>query len=182
MKYSSQKRVTSTEFPDVTFVLKKMTEGRRIDLRSQMVAPQKRIRDILRAQSDIENSIKKILETDVMTNVDAQNANYRDLQDELDEINRIWIQWGLKSIEGLEVDDKTLTIDDWKDWPSGLIHEAVAAVQEESQLDGLERKNSELPTTSGELVGGVPSNSNAPSAKEKAGGSPATVVSISPNT
>lgn len=186
MKYSSQKRVQSQEMPEVTFILKKMTEGRRISLRQQMMPAQKASRDIMRKQSEIEVQIRKGFENDANFDTTALTTTYNDLQDEFDDIiitkiNPIWITWGLKGIEGLQVDGKALAIEEWEEWPSGLVHEAVTAIRAEAELEGLERKNLPSPTTSGEQGAGSQSNLTVFPVNEKVGGEAEIAANTSKN-
>lgn len=145
-KHETLRRHESTVFEGVTFYLHKMTEGRRLDLRSKVAEPNRRIREILKEQASIEQ-----------TPEDSKDAaKWLELQDEFDglmleKVNPSWLTWGLKRVDGLEVDGKPLGVEDWKDWPSALFEEVIRAIKAESELNGTERKNSLLPTTSGQL-------------------------------
>jgi hypothetical protein len=124
-----------------------MTEGRRLDLRSKISEPNRRIREILKEQAAIEGQSEET----------RDSAKWLELQDEFDglmleKVNPAWLTWGLKRIDGLEVEGKPLGVEDWKDWPSALFEEVIVAIKAESELNGTERKNSELPTTSGGQV------------------------------
>ena len=143
-KYSTTSTFEPEDFPDVTVLLRKMTEGRRIELRKLIAEPNRRIREIIREQAALE----------VVPEETRDNARWLELQDEYDgimveKINPGWILWGVKQVEGLEVDDRTLTVEDWKDWPSALFNEVLEAIKAETELNGAQRKNSPSPTTSG---------------------------------
>jgi hypothetical protein len=150
------------EFPGVKVLLRKMTEGRRFELRTKMAEPNLRLRDIARKQEEINKSPE----------ADREIYKWMELSDESDEIvlkevNRIWIEWGVKQIEGLESDDKVLTIEDWQLWPSALTALVIEAVKEESELNGAERKNSESDSTSGKQAEQSPKALTArPASKE----------------
>ncbi len=148
-------------FPGVKFTLRKMTEGRRMDLRKQLAGPNQRARDILREQSELEKVEEEQRETIKIMN----------LQDEFDGlmlevVNPIWIVWGCKQIEGLEVDGDSLSVEDWKNWPSALFDEILTAIKSEAELNGAERKNFVSPITSGGPADGSQSPSSAGSASE----------------
>lgn len=143
--YSSSRRRESELFPGVTFVLRRMSEGRRLELRKKLGPTNAKIREILREQG-------KLLELPA----DKQDADaIMLLQDSYDGIqietmNPETVLWGCKAIEGLEVDGKTLTLDDWPEWPSALFNEVLQAINDESQLNGADEiKNLPLASTSG---------------------------------
>ena len=161
-RHETTRRHESKLFEGVVFYLNKMTEGRRLSLKSAIAEPTKRLRELLHEQEDI-----------IKQDESVQDLNkYSELQEQIDEIiyatiNPEWLKWGLKKIEGFESDGKPLDVQDWADWPSALFNEALEKIKSESELGGLERKNSELPTTSGELGAPSPIPSTAPSANEK---------------
>lgn len=164
-KHDTTRRVGSEIFSGVSVVLKKMTEGRRLELRKLISEPNRRIREILREQANIEKEPEE----------SRDMSKWLELQDEFDgimieSINPAWITWGVKQIEGLEVDGRSLGVDDWKEWPSALFDEVLTAVKGEAELNGAERKNSESPTTSGALVDLTPKDSTADSAGNEGGG------------
>jgi len=58
------------------------------------------------------------------------------------EIDRLYLTWGLREIEGLEVDGVAATPDALADaGPEDLFREALAAVRAETELSETERKN-----------------------------------------
>ncbi len=173
-KHETTRRVESELFEGVSFVLKKMTEGRRIQLRTLLNKHNIRIREILREQAAIEATSEETRDV----------PKWLELQEEFDSImlehiNPTWIEWGVKMIDGLESDGNPLTTAEWRDWPSALVAEVVAAVKAESELNGAERKNSELPTTSGALVGGNQKPTTVEHAEKEASGALAIVVPTS---
>lgn len=173
-KHETTRRVESINFPGVVFFLKKMTEGRRIQLRSLLGEHNHRVREILKQQSALE----------AVPEAERDMPAWLDLQEEFDgimieKVNPVWINWGVKLIEGLESDGKPLTVDEWKEWPSALTNEVVEAVKAEAELNGTERKNFESHTTSGELVVLTPKSSTATSAEEKDSGETKTAASTS---
>jgi hypothetical protein len=173
-KHDTTRRVGSEIFSGVSVVLKKMTEGRRLELRKLIAEPNRRIREILREQANIEKEPEESRDMGL----------WLSLQDEFDgimieSINPAWITWGVKQIEGLEVDGRSLGVDDWKEWPSALFDEVLTAVKGEAELNGSDRKNSELPTTSGAQADSSQSPLTVVSAEKEVGGESETVTSIS---
>ena len=176
-RHETTRRIESTEFPGVNIILKKMTEGRRLELRKLISDPNRRVREIFNEQAVVEEAAKSD------QNDKAASAKWMELQDEFDglmleKINPAWVTWGVKQIEGLEVDGKTLGVEDWKDWPSALFSEVLNLVKSEAELNGSERKNFESPTTSGEPEGGTQKSSSVNTAENTGGGEIETVVSI----
>ena len=174
-RYDTTRRFESIALPGVSVVLKKMTEGRRLELRKLISEPNKRIRDIMREQVKLE----KIPE------VERDIPQYLDLMDEFDgimieKIDPAWITWGVKQVEGLVVDGRTLGVEDWPEWPSSLFREVVDEVKSEAELNGAERKNSELRTISGEPVGSIQKPLTAVPAKSGDGGAVGTADSTLP--
>ncbi len=150
-KYDTTNRKESEILPGVSFLLRRMTEGRRIELRKKLGPTNAKIRELLREQG-------KLLEAPE----DAQDHNrILELQDEFDGlmlevVNPTTLLWGVKQIEGLEVDGKVLTLEDWLEWPSALFREILNAVNAEAELNGNEIKNSSSGSTSGRPEDGNP--------------------------
>ena len=173
-KHDTTRRVSSEIFSGVSVVLKKMTEGRRLELRKLISEPNRRIREILREQANIEK------EPEETRDISA----WLERQDEFDQImiekiNVAWIQWGVKQISGLEVDGRALGVEDWADWPSSLFDEILTLVKSEAELNGSDQKNSESATTSGAQADSSQSPLTVVSAEKEVGGESETVTSIS---
>ncbi len=152
-KHDTTRRRESESCPGVSFLLRKMTEGRRLEYRAKLREPNAKLRDILREQGKLLEVPADARDHDKIMDLQDQ---YEGLQIEI--LNPETLKWGVKQIEGLEVDGKTLTLEDWKEWPSHLFAEILEAVNQESQLNGGEIKNSPSPTTSGEPVGSSDKN------------------------
>lgn len=171
-KHDTTRRVESETFPGVSIILKKMTEGRRLELRKAIGEPNRRIREILREQTAIEQQPEETRDM----------AKWLESQDSYDEImliavNPAWVLWGVKQVEGLEVDGRSIGIEDWADWPSALFDEVLTLVKSEAELNGSERKNLESLTTSGAPADSKVSPSTAQSAGREAGGESETAAS-----
>lgn len=174
----SYNHVSTTEyeskcFPGVKAILMKMTEKRRSEIRKKLAPFTARGREILKLQEEL-------LAKGDRTDSDA--VQIVALSDEFDEIthekqNPAWLIWGVKQVEGLVVDGATLSISDWEQWPSALVDELVDAVKREAELNGMERKNFELLSTSGEPEQPAPSSSTVESASGADTGVDATVGS-----
>lgn len=172
-KHETTRRIHSEAFPGVTFLLRKMTEGRRMELRRIISEPNLRVREILREQDAIYKTEENNQDT----------LKWMTLQDELDglmleKINPAWVLWGVKQIEGLEVDGRPLSVEDWSDWPSALFDEVLSAVKAEAELNGAERKNFSSPTTSGDLERLSQEATTVETVGSAGGGETGTVTSI----
>lgn len=170
MGYNATREYQSFVFPGVKLHLRKMTEGRRLELRKILSGPNQKIHDLLRQQTEIEKVDEPQRDT----------LKLFMLQDEIDGllmeiVNPAWLTWGVKGIEGLVVDGKSLSVVDWADWPSALYTEAIAAVKAEAELNGEERKNSELLTISGEPGDGKQNPSTVASVSDADSGAAGTV-------
>ncbi len=175
-KHETTRRHESKLFEGVVFYLNKMTEGRRVDFRARNAPHNKRIREILREQAALEK----------VEEAERDMARWLELQDEFDDImiskiNPEWILWGVKKIEGIESDNKPLSVEDWREWPSALFDEVVTAVKGEAELQGSERKNFELRTTSGGQVDTNPNPLIAKSASAEDSGETVIAASTSRN-
>ena len=148
-EFSTTRRVESKTCPGVTIILRKMTEGRRLEIRQKLSETNSMMKDIIRQQTEI--FAKPQPEQDELKLLQLQDE-YDALV--LEKVNPETIKWGVKQIEGLQADGKALGVDEWQEWPSILTKEVVDLVNSESALDGGEGKNSELPITSGTQEGG----------------------------
>lgn len=171
-KHDTTRRVESETFPGVSIILKKMTEGRRLELRKAIGEPNRRIREILREQAAIEQQPEETRDM----------AKWLESQDSFDEImlttvNPAWVLWGVKQVEGLEVDGRSIGIEDWADWPSALFDEVLTLVKSEAELNGSERKNLQSATISGAPEALKVSPSTVQSAGSEAGGESETAAS-----
>ena len=119
--WQSNRIVESKAMPGVELVIARMTFGRRLEL-------MKRVRDLatrleyFEAGRDEKNRIEASL-------LGAQ-------------LDRLYIEWGLEEIRGLELDGESATaLSLIERGPEGLFQEALRAVKTECGLDENERKN-----------------------------------------
>jgi len=119
--WESSRVVASEAWPGVEFVIARMTFGRRLEL-------MKRVRD-LAARAEFFDAGR-----------DEKNRMEASLLGA--EIDRLYIEWGLEEIRGLEIDGEQATVRLLVDrGPEELFREALAAVKFECGLSETERKN-----------------------------------------
>lgn len=120
MNYESWLERESRATPGVTFVLAKMSFGRRVEL-------MRRLREIAQKVEFHEaGDAREKIEAALLTS----------------EIDRLYVTWGLKEVRGLELDGEPATPESLAAiGPEELFREAVAAVKAECGLTEAERKN-----------------------------------------
>jgi len=121
MNYESCKRIESRVRPEVTFIVAKMSFGRRMEL-------MRRIRD-LTVKSDFlaaGETPKEKLELALLSA----------------DVDRVYVSWGLQELVGLEIDGVAATPDILASaGPEELFREAAALIKVECGLSEEERKN-----------------------------------------
>jgi len=121
ISWESSRTVPSTVQPGVEFVVARMTFGRRIEL-------MKKVRDLAVRIEYFE------------AGQNARNGMEASLLGA--EIDRLYMQWGLEAVRGLEIDGAAADVDALIDrGPEELFAEALAAVKSECGLNETERKN-----------------------------------------
>lgn len=119
--YQSEAAVESRVLPGVTFRVRRMSFARRVELLERVRELAKRI-EFLAAGSELAERI------------DAAAAGV--------EIDRLYLQWGLGGVSGLEIDGQPATAELLCErGPDALCGEIVAAVKAECGLTEQERKN-----------------------------------------
>jgi len=120
MKYESWLERESQTAPGVTFVLSKMSFGRRVELT-------RRLREIaLQVEFFEAGDAGEKISAALLTG----------------EIDRLYVMWGVKEVRGLELDGEPATPESLAAaGPEELFREAVAAVKAECGLTDSERKN-----------------------------------------
>ena len=119
--WQSNKTVASEVIPGVEFVIARMTFGRRLEL-------MKRVRDLAARLEyfDAGREEKNRIEASLLG---AQ-------------LDRLYIQWGLEEIRGLELDGEAATPQLLIDkGPEDLFQEILSAIKSECGLNEQERKN-----------------------------------------
>jgi len=121
MTYESVREVDSGLAPGVTYVVARMSFGRRVEL-MRRVRELAGKREFLNAGDDSGGKMDGAL-----------------LQAEID---RLYVVWGLREVRGLTVDGAAATPERLAEaGPEDLFREALAAVRAETGLSAAERKN-----------------------------------------
>jgi hypothetical protein len=121
MKYLSKKTAESMVEAGVRFVVRRASLGRRIELTKLVHELSQRV-EFLRAGAGEREQIE---------------AAWL-----MQEIDSVYLRWGLEAVEGLEIDGEPATVDSLVDLgPEKLAQEALAAVKAEAGLSEAERKN-----------------------------------------
>jgi hypothetical protein len=121
VSYESVITVPSKTIPGVAFVLNRVSFGRRMEL-SRQVREISRRGEFLEAGSQLQEKIE--------ANILAQ------------EVDAMYLRWGLVSIEGLEIDGEPATAGQLiEKGPEELTREIVGTIKEQCGLSDTERKN-----------------------------------------
>jgi hypothetical protein len=121
MDYTSFHTVPSERRPGVVFTILKMSFERRVELA-------KRIRLLAQKLEFFEagNEAKDKIEAAILAT----------------EVERVYLQWGLVKVDGLELDGKPATAESLLEaGPEDLCREALDAIKAECGLNEQERKN-----------------------------------------
>ena len=121
MEYNSTVTLPSKVVKGVRFTITRMSFGRRIELT-------RRIRELGQKIEYLEagEELKEKIEATLLTQ----------------QVERLYLEWGLREIQGLEIDGKAATPETLiVDGPEELCREIVAAIRAECGLSEEERKN-----------------------------------------
>lgn len=166
----------SATTPGVKFVVRRMTEGTRRQLRLRLASAFAKLRAIDADRDDmIEDAAARLGKTiDAVFVSELSRDERRRLQEFVEsaelirdtEIHPVYVDAGLISIEGLTIDDApATTAADLARVPGGeLYREVLAAVKAAAGLASETRPNSASPSTSGAVEGGEIAGSIAPDA------------------
>lgn len=136
VRYESALRVESATTPGVRFTIRKISFGRRTELL-------RRVRELTRKVEFLEAGQRSRPEgraTDVVFGEAlGERAEAALLGREAD---RVYLEWGLVSVEGLEIDGEAATLEGLiASGPEPLCDEILRAIQAECGLSAEERKN-----------------------------------------
>ena len=121
MTYETSTKVESRLAPGVVYRLARMSFGRRIELSRRLLELAQRVQFLEAGETTKEQMQARVLGQ---------------------EIDRIYLQWGLQAIDGLELDGEPASVETFlTTGPEGLCREALAAVKAECGLSESERKN-----------------------------------------
>lgn len=176
LNFSSKKTVRSEAFPGVEFILRAMTEGRRIELRSRLLKDSTRLTEIFSEMSHLMENKAGMEQAEYGQRIAQLQSESDGLQ--IERLNPEWFKWGCVSIEGLLLDGKEASPEDWKELPSELFQEILEAIKTDAELSGEERKNLRSRTISGDpaLLNGK--TTNVPPVEPEAGTEIGTAGSI----
>lgn len=121
MQYDTSITMSSEQLEGVTFTISRMSFGRRIEL-------MKRVQGLVQRREYFEAGAQpgEMLEGSLLAA----------------EIERIYLEWGLVALSGIEIDSAAATIETLiETGPEGLCREIVAAIRAECGLTDEERKN-----------------------------------------
>ena len=133
MQYESSVEVDSQKLPGVRFTVERMSFGRRLEL--------------IRQLKELLGRLDFVL---------AANAGGPEKQAEaallVGEIDRIYLRWGLRKVDGLVMDGEEVTAESVIERaPEALIEEILQAIRREAGISPAEAKNSKSPFISSEL-------------------------------
>lgn len=119
--WESKKTVRSALRQEVEFTLYRMTFGRRLEL-------MKKVRDLSARIEFFEAG--------------REESNRMEAGLLGGEMDRLFLEWGLEEVRGLEIDGSPATVAGLIDkGPEDLVHEALGMVKAECGLNEAERKN-----------------------------------------
>jgi len=119
--YESVLTIPSRAFPGVTLVIRRVSFGRRMEL-SRRARELSQRAEFLAASNELQEKI----EANILTQ----------------EIDAMYMRWGLVSVDGLSIDGELATVDQLLDsGPEELTQEALAAIRGQCGLSEAERKN-----------------------------------------
>lgn len=129
VRYESVAQVASTRVMGVSFRVERMSFGRRLELIRELKGLLGRLQFVQAGPEGPEREAEAALVAG--------------------EIDRIYLRWGLRGIEGLEIDGAPVTPDSLVEkGPEELVEEVLAAIRREAHLGEDERKNSASPSIS----------------------------------
>ena len=119
LSLASKTRVESAIHPGVFFVLRKRTEGRRIQLRLKMAPVQRELEEALAevracgeapyaGTSDEDLTPEQRIERTAWIEA-SQPALDRYFAVRDDKVHPAWVEWGLDRVEGLDIDGEKIT-------------------------------------------------------------------------
>jgi len=127
MQYQSEVIVESRRLPGVRFNVERMSFGRRLELIRQLKGLAGRLAFVEAGPPGAEQQAEAALLAG--------------------EIDRIYLGWGLRGVEGLEIDGEMVTPESVVEkGPEGLVDEILEAIRGQAGLSEAERKNSESPS------------------------------------
>lgn len=158
--FYTTRTVESVSCPGVILHLRKLTEGRRADLRAKLAPHQRKMKELVDKMGALSDEIDSVDRDapDALAVIEDKYVQWATMQEEFnvlqdETIAPIWLKWGVKAIEGLvSENDVPLTVDEMREWPYELYEEAFKIVQGSTDISAEAQKNFDSPTTSGGQV------------------------------
>jgi hypothetical protein len=120
VNYESTVRTESQKCPEVSYVVERMSFGRRLEL-------MKSVRDAAAKLEFYEASL---------SDADKMNASILSA-----EVDKIYVRWGLREVDGLLIDGERATPETLStSGPEDLFREALTAVKQQCGLSEAEKK------------------------------------------
>jgi len=119
--YESVREVDSASIPGVKFRVRRMSFGRRLELARRIRELDKRL-EYAQAGEDVRSQVEAAITAG--------------------EIDRVYLEWGLEGVEGLQIDGEPATPEALVErGPEELAREVLEAIRRECFLSEDERKN-----------------------------------------
>jgi hypothetical protein len=186
-QYKSTLPLESTTCPGVKFTLRKMSERKRHQFYLAVADSTEKIRGFLRDAQKLQPQVlaaAEDMELLAELTAEAERINQAVSAEQRFVIDPAWVRYGLKSVDGLEIDGEPATIDTLlgDDGPSELVQEIAAAIKAASVMPEAQLKNFVWPIISGEAAAEIGQSTTARSADSGDTGATGTVSDISPST
>jgi len=121
MNYESRLTIESGTYPEVSYTIRRMSFGRRIELTSRIREYGGRMRRL-----DAGEDLSERVEAALLSH----------------EVEKLYLEWGLEEVRGIEIDGQAATPELLIEaGPEALVREIVARIQAECRLSEDERKN-----------------------------------------
>ena len=121
MNYESRLTIESGTYPEVSYTIRRMSFGRRIELTSRIHEYGGRMRRL-----DAGEDLSERVEAALLSH----------------EVEKLYLEWGLEEVRGIEIDGQAATPELLIEaGPEALVREIVARIQAECRLSEDERKN-----------------------------------------
>lgn len=151
--------IKSEVCPGVEFVVRKMTENRRIELQMAVLGPNEKIRGLVTQANQLkaeDPEDRRNLSAILKVNDEMQHVITK-------ELNPVKIRWGIVAVKGLAIGDENEpgTVDNLLEWPSDLVEEALSIIEAGAGMSEREAKNFGSAITFGEVMAARPASMTA---------------------
>jgi hypothetical protein len=142
MKITTSKTITSKLYPEVTYTVRSLSEGRRQQLTAQIADATYKMYDLIGQSKALlpELTAETILDPITEYKVKALNDKISELANR--DMRPAWIRVYVTKIDGLEIDGVAATVDSFlSDAPSDMVLEAAELIRGQAELSVDEVKN-----------------------------------------